>query len=88
MGYYGDEPPRHGHRNPSELAEDEMLSAFHGKFCGMPATIEEMGPSEEMGSGEHACSTRVELSRGLTRIHSLRCRQVTTTEPQHDETLV
>lgn len=36
MGFYEERPPRHGHRTPSELAEDEMLSAVHGDFCGMP----------------------------------------------------
>ena len=45
MGYYQEEPPRHGHRNPSELAEDELLSSFHGRFCGMPASADEIGPS-------------------------------------------
>ena len=24
MGFYEEHPPRHGHRTPSELAEDEM----------------------------------------------------------------
>jgi nucleotide-binding universal stress UspA family protein len=38
MGYYPEELPRHGHRNPSELAEDELLSSLHGEFCGLPAT--------------------------------------------------
>jgi hypothetical protein len=44
MGYYEEAPPRHGHRSPSELAEDELLSSLHGDFCGMPATIDEIGP--------------------------------------------
>lgn len=34
MGYYHDEPPRHAHRNPSELAEDELLSSFYGHSLG------------------------------------------------------
>jgi hypothetical protein len=54
MGYYREEPPPHGHRKPSELAEDELLSSFHGKFCGMPATADEIGPSGI------ECSGRVE----------------------------
>jgi hypothetical protein len=44
MGFYEEGPPRHGHRTPSELAEDEMLSALHGDFCGMPEAIEANGP--------------------------------------------
>ncbi len=40
MGYYEERPPRHGHRIPSELAEDELLSAVHGDFCGMPEAPE------------------------------------------------
>jgi nucleotide-binding universal stress UspA family protein len=43
MGYYEDRPPRHGHRTPSELAEDEILEALHGNVC-MPGRIEETGP--------------------------------------------
>jgi hypothetical protein len=45
MGYYEDRPPRHGHRTPSELAEDEILSALHGDYCGMPARPDETGPT-------------------------------------------
>ncbi len=44
MGYYDDDHPRHGHRTPTELTEDELLSALHGKFCGMPASFDETGP--------------------------------------------
>jgi hypothetical protein len=43
MGYYGDELPRHGHRSPSELAEDEMISSLHGNVC-MPSSAEQIGP--------------------------------------------
>jgi hypothetical protein len=43
MEYYQEGPPRHGHRSPSELAEDEMLSSFSEKFCGMPANPEDLG---------------------------------------------
>ena len=45
MGYYEDRPPRHGHRTPSELAEDEILSALHGDYCAMPALPEQTGPT-------------------------------------------
>jgi hypothetical protein len=44
MGYYQESPPRHGHRTPSELVEDEMLSALHGDFCGMPEMLEKPRP--------------------------------------------
>jgi hypothetical protein len=47
MGYYEEMPPRHGHRTPSELAEDEILSALHGDFCGMPETLEEPRPKTD-----------------------------------------
>lgn len=47
MGYYAEQPPRHGHRTPSELAEDEILSALHGDFCGMPARPEQTGPTND-----------------------------------------
>jgi hypothetical protein len=40
MGFYQERPPRHGHRTPSELAEDEFLSAAYGDFCGMPEAPE------------------------------------------------
>ncbi len=44
MGYSEDSPPRHGHRSPSELAEDEILAAIHGDVR-MPGRIEETGPT-------------------------------------------
>ncbi|HEY6088810.1 MAG TPA: universal stress protein, partial [Gemmatimonadaceae bacterium] len=44
MGYYGDSHPRHGHRTPAELAEDEILEALHGNVC-VPGHTEETGPS-------------------------------------------
>jgi len=50
MGFYDEQPPRHGHRNPSELAEDEMLSAVHGDFCGMPEA-----PEQPRSTGETIC---------------------------------
>jgi hypothetical protein len=34
MGYYPDDPPRHSHRTPAELAEDEKLASMHGDYCG------------------------------------------------------
>jgi nucleotide-binding universal stress UspA family protein len=42
MGYYEEGPPRHGHRTPSELAEDERLAELHGRVC-VPAP-EQTGP--------------------------------------------
>jgi len=45
MGFYEDRPPRHGHRTPFELAEDEILSALHWDYCGMPARPEQTGPT-------------------------------------------
>ena len=57
MGYYEAGPPRHGHRNPSELAEDEILSSFRGKFCGMPASSDALGPEP----GSCTRSTGVQL---------------------------
>jgi len=47
MGFYEERPPRHGHRTPSELAEDEKLSALHGDFCGMPEALEEPRPTTD-----------------------------------------
>ena len=47
MGYYEEQPPRHGHRTPSELAEDEILSALRGDFCGMPARAEQIAPTHD-----------------------------------------
>jgi hypothetical protein len=43
MGYYVDGPPRHSHRTPSELAEDEVFSGMHGNVR-MPASMEETEP--------------------------------------------
>jgi nucleotide-binding universal stress UspA family protein len=44
MGYYEEAPPRHGHRIPSELAEDELLAALHGNVC-IPGQTRETGPT-------------------------------------------
>jgi hypothetical protein len=46
MGFYEERPPRHGHRTPSELAEDEVMSALHGDFCGMPEAPEKPRPAD------------------------------------------
>ena len=43
MGYYEEPPPRHGHRTPAELAEDEKIAAVHGHVCS-PRHMEETGP--------------------------------------------
>ena len=45
MGFYEDRPPRHGHRSPSEIAEDETLSSLHGRFCAIPAPMDQAGPA-------------------------------------------
>jgi nucleotide-binding universal stress UspA family protein len=52
MGYYEEGPPRHGHRTPTELAEDEMLAAMHGHIC-MPATEQTGPPGVESLRHEH-----------------------------------
>jgi nucleotide-binding universal stress UspA family protein len=44
MGYYEDSHPRHGHRTPAELAEDEILEALHGNVC-VPGHTEDTGPA-------------------------------------------
>ncbi len=44
MGYYEDSHPRHGHRTPAELADDEKLAALHGNVC-VPGHVEETGPA-------------------------------------------
>jgi hypothetical protein len=56
MGYYQDGPPRHSHRTPSDLADDEMISAIHGDFCGMPATPEEAGETKKDVAFAHPAS--------------------------------
>jgi hypothetical protein len=58
MGFYEERPPRHGHRNPSELAEDEMLSSIHGDFCGMPEAVD---ASVLAADAERACLTHFAL---------------------------
>ena len=58
MGFYEERPPRHGHRIPSELAEDEMLSAIHGDFCGMPEAV---GATVSETVAECTCSTHFAL---------------------------
>jgi CBS domain-containing protein len=40
MVYYVDAPPRHSHRTPSELAEDEIFAAMHGNVCIAPLMME------------------------------------------------
>jgi hypothetical protein len=42
MGYYEGAPPRHGHRTPSELAEDELIAALYGNVC-IPRDIRDTG---------------------------------------------
>jgi hypothetical protein len=58
MGFYEERPPRHGHRNPSELAEDEMLSSIHGDFCGMPEAVD---ATMLAADAERACLTHFAL---------------------------
>jgi hypothetical protein len=58
MGFYEERPPRHGHRNPSELAEDEMLSSIHGDFCGMPEAVD---ATVLAANAERACLTHFAL---------------------------
>ena len=58
MGFYEERPPRHGHRNPSELAEDEMLSSLHGDFCGMPEAVD---ATLLAADAERACLTHFAL---------------------------
>ena len=58
MGFYEERPPRHGHRNPSELAEDEMLSSIHGDFCGMPEAVD---ATVLAADAERACLTHFAL---------------------------
>lgn len=58
MGYYEEGPPRHGHRIPSELAEDEILAAVHGDYCGMPASFDDAGPTTDT---DRTRSTKVAL---------------------------
>jgi hypothetical protein len=58
MGFYEERPPRHGHRSPSELAEDEMLSSIHGDFCGMPEAVE---ATVSAACAERSCLTHFAL---------------------------
>jgi hypothetical protein len=58
MGYYEERPPRHGHRSPTELADDEMLSAIHGDFCGMPEAVD---ATVLAAKAERACLTHFAL---------------------------
>jgi hypothetical protein len=43
MKFYEGDPPRHGHRSPAELADDEILASLRGDFCAMP----EIRPDDE-----------------------------------------
>jgi hypothetical protein len=36
MEFYEGDPPRHGHRTPAELVDDEIVSLLRGDFCAMP----------------------------------------------------
>ena len=58
MGFYDERPPRHGHRTPAELAEDEELLTVYGNVSGMPARPDETGPTAHNGC---LVSTRVSL---------------------------
>ena len=58
MGYYEERPLRHGHRSPTELADDEMLSSIHGDFCGMPEAVE---ATVLAADAERACLTHFAL---------------------------
>jgi hypothetical protein len=39
MDYYGEEHPRHGHRSPSDLAEEEILAALPRGSRGREPTL-------------------------------------------------
>lgn len=39
MGFYEDHPPPHGHRTPSDLADEELLEALHGNACYPSHTV-------------------------------------------------
>ena len=47
MRFYEGDPPRHGHRSPAELADDEILSLLRGDFCAKPeAEPDDQAPGE------------------------------------------
>lgn len=47
MELYPNGHPRHSHRSPAELAEDERIEALHGVVCAPPATAEAGPPTTE-----------------------------------------
>lgn len=52
MGYYEEGPPRHSHRSPSELAEEERWAALRGLIC-VPARAQTGPPGVECLRHEH-----------------------------------
>jgi len=42
MGFYEDRPPPHGHRSPSDLADEERLEALHGNACFPPGAVKQV----------------------------------------------
>jgi hypothetical protein len=45
MGF-GYAPPRHAHRTPAEIAEDEILAVMRGDLRGMPAEFRQVDIDE------------------------------------------
>jgi hypothetical protein len=66
MGFYEERPPRHGHRTPAELAEDEILSALHGDFCAMPEASEKPKPK---GDAKRVAVSSAALRPGANASH-------------------
>jgi hypothetical protein len=47
MGFYEGGPPRHGHRSPSELAEEQWNWVLRGTYCDLPEIPEEPQPTRK-----------------------------------------
>jgi len=58
MGYYADQPLRHSHRSPAEIAEDDIAAALRGDFCGVMASASD-------GNGETREPTFIPRRRTL-----------------------
>jgi len=66
MGYYEEKPPRHGHRTPADLAEDEMMAPLESHVHG-PSSGYETGPAIRSAHASARSPRDVPLFKTLSR---------------------
>lgn len=72
MGYYSDGPPRHSHRSPAEIADDEILAALRGDYCGVLTQLDDKAPPRFTERCVNPIPRRLALVRWADRPRSRR----------------